>query len=216
MLGSDDTGFIIEVTPDNIVIFQKSGSVDTVEAGHDEYEVMDMDSNLTETVHDVLAEIKKQKTLANQQPHFYSFLSEQQLADFKSLDKASQDSITLALDESEYYTASDVLSVIGETLNADATSYEDKLIGNVPENLKEAWNALEQDAKVSVITESKYFALSTTSDMKNFWATRPFAKAVTSPEATLIKESFNSEPTDELKDDYINAFMKTVDNMTIK
>lgn len=216
LLGSDDTGIIVEITPDNKVIIQKSGSDETITAGPDEYEVMNIDDNMTETVTNVLAEIKKQKVLSNQQPHFFSFMTEQQIVDFKNLDKETQNSIVLALDESEYYTANDVLAIIGETLNSNSLSYEDKLISNVPENLKEAWNALEQNAKLSVITESKYFALSTTADMKNFWATRPFAKAVTSPEATLIKESLKSDNTEALNEEYINAFMSSIDNMTIK
>lgn len=216
ILGTDDTGIVMEVTPENKVIIQKSGTDETVELGDGEYEVMNVEENLTNTVNDVLAEIKKQQVLANQQPHFFSFMSEQQVIDFKNLDKDTQDAIMLAMNESEYYTAEDVLGIIGQTLNNKAMSYEEKLISNVPENLKEAWNVLSQDQKISVITESKYFSLVTTADIKNFWATRPFAKAVTGPEATLIKESLNIENKESLDDEYINAFLNTVDKYSIK
>lgn len=216
ILGSDDTGIVIEVTPDNKVIIQKSGTDETVELGEGEFEVMNLDENITNAVSDVLAEIKKQKVLSNQQPHFMTFMSEQQIADFKSFDKTTQDAIILAMDENEYFTTEDVLNIIGKTLNDSAMSYEDKLISNLPENIKEAWNGLSQDQKVSVITESKYFALSTSADIKNFWATRPFAKAVTGPDATLIKESINNQDNENLSDDYINAFLSNVDNLNIK
>ncbi len=213
VLGSDETGIVVEVTPEGKIIIQKSGSDELSELEPHEVEVMNMDENITETVNDVLAEIKKQKVLSNQQPHFFTFLSEEQITDFKMLEKVSQNNITLKMNESEYMSTSDVLNIIGNVLNENSISYEDKLISNIPDTIKESWNAFTKEQKVSIITESKYFNLSTTADIKSFWDTRPFAKAITSPEAVLIKESLNSDNTEEFNEDYINAFLKSMDNL---
>lgn len=207
ILGSDDTGVVIEITPDNKVIIQKSGSDETLELSEGEYEPINTEENVTETVANVLAEMKKQKVLANQQPHFFSFLSEEQIADFKAFDNETKEAVMLAMNESEYFTTSDVLSIIGETLNNKAMSYEEKLVSNIPQSLKESWNALPKQQKLTVIAESKYFNLVTSADFKNYWNTSTFGKSVNSPDAVLIKESFSDIKNDEgFSDDFINAF----------
>ena len=213
--GTDETGIVMEVTPEKITV-KKSGSDETTELNVDDVEVIEDEDNITEKVSNVLAEIKKQKVLANQQPHFYTFLSEQQISDFKVLDAKTRETITLALNESEYFNTEDVLKVIGKSLNEKAMSYEDKLISNVPVTLKEAWNSFSQDQKVSMITESKYFNLVTSADVVNFWNTRPFAKAILSPEAIMIKESLTTQDNEKLSDSYVDSFLKSMDNLNSK
>lgn len=216
ILGSDETGIVMEITPEGKVIIQKSGTEETSEYEHGQFEVIPQDDNVTEKVANVLAEIKKQKVLANQQPHFYNFLSEEQIADFKSLTTEARETIILALNESSYFNTQDVLNIIGKSLNEKALSYEERIVNGLPVSLKEAWNGLAQEQKHSVITESKYFSLVTNSDIASFWSTRPFAKAITSPEAILIKESAASTDNTLLNDDYVNAFIKSIDNLNIK
>lgn len=215
IIGTDDTGVVINATDDKITI-QKSGSEDTQDLNHGEYEVLNPEENVTEKVNHVLSEIKKAKVLANKKPHFYSFLSEQQIAEFKLLDSTHRDAIVLELYSSEYYNAQDVLNVIGRVITEKRMSYEDRIVGNVPALLKETWNGLDQTKKLSIIAESKYFNLVTTSDIANFWSTRPFAKAVFGPEAVMIKESVQSIDGDVLTDNYVNAFLKTFDNLKTK
>jgi len=212
ILGSDETGIVMEITPDNKLIIQKTDSDETFEAGQDEVEVLETEDNVAERVSTLLDEIKKQNALANQQPHFFSFLSEDQITDFKLLEKDAQNNIILAFENAEYFNSQDVLNIIGETLNKSTVSYEDNLISNIPTEIKEAWNVLTQDQKVSIITESKYFPLYTKGDIKSFWNTRPFAKAVNSPEATLIKESLLNDKT-ELNENYTDAFLKAIENL---
>jgi len=213
ILGSDETGIVMEITPDNKLIIQKSGSGETFEAGQDEVEVLETEENVAERVSTLLDEIKKQNALANQQPHFFSFLSEDQITDFKLLEKDAQNNIILAFENAEYFTTENVLQIIGETLNKKSASYEDNLITNIPNEIKEAWNVLSKDQKVSIITESKYFPLHTKGDIKSFWNTRPFSKAINSPEATLIKESLNTDNSDDLNENYVDAFLKSIENL---
>jgi len=208
ILGTDETGIIIEITDDNKVIIQKSGSDETVSLGmeDEEFEIIDTENNITETVENVLAEIKKQKVLANEQPHFFNFLSEQQISDFKNLDKETQDAVVLAMNESEYFDSNDVLGVIKNVLNERSMSYEERLVSNIPTEIKESWNELPKNQKMSILTESKYFNLITSSDIENFWKTQPFAK--TKNEAKLIKESLEIKEDEEFSDEFVDAFLE--------
>ena len=95
-------------------------------------------------------------------------------------------------------------------------TYDERIISNVPVAIKETWNGLAQEQKLSIISESKYFNLVTNADIANFWNTRPFAKAVLGPEATLIKESASSTDNEVLSDKYIASFLKTMDNFNTK
>ena len=217
ILSSDETGIVIEVE-DNKVIIQKSGSDETVSFDEDEVlekiEVINTEEKITETVENVLAEIKKQKVLANDEPHFFNFLSEKQLADFKQLDKETKDAIILAMNESEYYDEGDVLFIIKSVLETKTMSYEERLIKNIPSDLKEAWNNLSKDQKQSTITESKYFNLLTTGDIVNFWKTQPFAKNVNGADAKIIKESLEIKSEDEqFSDEFVNAFLEKIQNI---
>lgn len=215
IMGTDETGVVINVSDDKITI-QKSGSEETAEYGHDQYEVLNPEENVAEKVAHVLSEVKKQKVLANQRPHFFNFLSEQQIEDFKLLESNYRDAITLELYNSEYYNTEDVLRIIGGVINEKTMSYDERIISNVPVAIKEAWNGLAQEQKLSIISESKYFNLVTNADIANFWNTRPFAKAVLGPEATLIKESVSAVDNEVLSDKYIQSFLKTMDNFNTK
>lgn len=214
ILGGDETGIVMEITPDNKVIIQKSGTEElTAPMTMEQIEVINTEDNIAETVGNILAEAKKQRILANAQPNFFEFLSEQQIADFKGLPTEAKDAITLALNEATYTSAEEILAVIGKTINNSTLSYEEKVINAIPAPLKEAWNTLDQTIKSQVITESKYFVLTTSNDLTNFWNTRTFAKAVISPEAILIKESYNNQDVDTFNEDYINSFIKTYDKL---
>lgn len=209
ILSSDETGVIIEIK-DDVVTIQKSGSDETLDLGQDEYEIIDTENNIEETVENVLSEIKKQKVLAENTPHFFNFLSEQQLSDFKNLDKPTQEAIILAMNESEYYDSTDVLRVIKDVLNSKNMSYEERLIKNIPTDLKEHWNALSKEQKMSIIVESKYFNLLTSSDIVSFWKTQPFAKKVNSNNAKIIKESLEIKEDEQFSDEFVNAFVEQV------
>lgn len=212
ILTTDETGIVMEITPDNKLIIQKSGSEETMTVGEGEYELLNSseDTNLTETVTSMLDEIKKSRALANQRPHFMSFLDEAQITNFKMMEPEVQNDIILAMENAEYFSAADVLALIGEQINKTTVSYEDNLIENIPAPLKEAWNALPQENKLSLIAESKYFHLSSKTDIKSFWNTRSFAKTVTGTDAVLIKESA-ANTTDDFSTDYVDAFLSKID-----
>lgn len=212
ILGTDTTGIVMSVTPDGKLLIQPSGAEEVMEEplAMEAVKVIDTEENISEAVAKVLADIKKAKIVANTDPHFFCFMSEQQVNDFKSLDQETRDSILVAMNESEYSSETDVLRIIGHTVTNKNYNYEDKITAVMPEALKEAWTALTPELKNQVIVESKYFSLVTTADIQNFWNTRPFAKAALNPEAHLVKESLNVEVVDKFSTEFVDAFLKSM------
>lgn len=209
ILGTDDTGIVMEITPDNKLIIQKSGSEETVELGQDEIEVIDTDDNIVESVAKVLDNVKKTKARSNAQPHFFTFLSESEIKDFKLLDNKVQMDIIDAMEEAIYFSEEDVLRIIGETINKETKTYTEKLIENMPERLKEEWNNMDQNLKEGYIAESKFFRLTTSSDIESYWNTRDFSKKLDSG-VKMISESKNyDEETEEFSQEFIEAFRKS-------
>lgn len=213
ILGTDTTGVVVSVTPDGKLLIQPSGAEEVMEEplAMEAVKVINTDDNVSEAVTKVLADIKKAKIVANTEPHFFCFLSEQQVNDFKALDNNTRETVLLAMNESEYASSNDVLAIIGRAVTSKNVSYEEKIVAAIPTALKEAWNGLTGEIKTQVITESKYFSLTTTADIQNFWNTRTFAKAVLNPEAHLVKESLNVEEVNNFSDEFVNAFMKSMD-----
>lgn len=212
VLATEATGLVIEITPENKIKIQLSGSDETTEVEPADIEEMEMNSNYVESVNAVLNQIKKQKALENVNPTFFNFLNERQIADFKSLDKDDQAKIILTMNESEYYTPEDVLGIIAKHFNDKAITREEEIINNIPEDLKESWNGLDDKSKKVILTESKYFNLKNTLDMHNFWNTRTFAKALKSPEVAMIKENANNT-VDSTSEQFAEAFLKAYNNL---
>ncbi len=207
IIATEETGIVMEVLPDGKILIKKQDSDETMEFSSDEVEVLDNDDNLTERLNNVLSEIKKQKVLSNSQPHFYTFLNDKQLNDFKELSNEIKESVILKMNESEYTSTEDVLNIMSDVIVKQGQKPEEKLINTLPEDLKEEQNKLTIEAKKSIIKESNYFPLINKSDYINFQNTRPFAKSIVSPEAKLIKESNENLTNEDLSDDYVNNFL---------
>ncbi len=212
ILGTDDTGIVMEITPDNKVIIQKSGSDEVAEHAMEEIEKIEYTTaNVVETVNSVLLEVKKQKALAEKAPHFFTFLSEQQIFEFRSLDNNTQASIIIDMANREYYNSTDVLGFIAESLKKKTLG---TLVEMMPTDLKESWGAIDENEQARIITESKYFPLSSEADMTNFWNTRTFAKKLKVNKAALIVESANnSKNEEEDKNKFDDAFLSAFNGL---
>ena len=222
VLATDETGIVIEVTPDGKLVIQKSGDDTTQEYSMEEVEKVEYnDANIVETVKNLVSEIKKQKALAEKMPHFFSFLSEKQVTEFKELEQDTQARIILEMNTKEYYNMNDVLNHISGFLNEKKMTREDRLLTCLPEDLKVAYEALTLENKNEIINESRYFAIVNEFDMINYWNTRPFAKPIKSADAQLIKEAVASvknatmvkENNDTYATQYADNFMKAIDNL---
>lgn len=211
IISTDETGIVMEILPDGKIIIQKSGSDDVETHEMENVEVMEFtNDNVVETVNNVLAEIKKQKNLETN-PHFFEFLSETQVAEFKALDKDTQSAIISEMNNKEYFSATDVLGYIAEHLASKSMSREEKLVTLIPQDIKEAWNNLEDNTKKIIIAESKYFPLVSEMDMINFWNSRSFAKELKNPENKMIKESLNHLNSINGDSNYEDNFIKSFD-----
>ena len=208
VLSSGETGIVMEVTPENKLIVQISGSDETVEVDQDEVEVLDTEEGLVESVTNVLNKVKNAKLQANKNPHFFTFLNESEILNFKLLDTSIQHKIVESMENATYFSEQDVLNVIGETINKDTRTYQERLISAMPSMLKESWNALSKDSKEGYIAETTFFNLSTTADIESYWNTREFAKKA-SNKFEIITESVNNDEVDEFSPEFIEAFRKS-------
>jgi len=212
ILTSDDTGIVIEILPNDVVKIQKSGNNEIVEVPVDEVESVEETTDYLESVNQVLAAINKQRALENQAPHFFTFLNEQQILEFKGLNKDDQANIVLEMETKDYFNADDVLKVISGYLQNKASSREEQLIACMPEDLKDAWSGLDESVKKVYLTESIYFDTTTALKSASFWNSRAFAKALKSPEATMIVESRKNTETNNTAE-YEAAFLKAFNGL---
>lgn len=212
ILTSDDTGIVIEILPNDVVKIQKSGNDEIVEVPVAEVESVEETTDYLESVNQVLAAINKQRALENQAPHFFTFLNEQQILEFKGLNKDDQANIVLEMETKDYFNADDVLKVISGYLQNKASSREEQLIACMPEDLKDAWSGLDESVKKVYLTESIYFDTTTALKSASFWNSRAFAKALKSPEATMIVESTKNTETNNTAE-YEAAFLKAFNGL---
>lgn len=214
ILTSDDTGIVIEILPNDVVKIQKSGNDEIVEVPSTDVKIISEIDNCDylESVNMVLAAINKQKALENQAPHFFNFLNEQQIVEFKGLNKEDQANIIMEMDSREYFSADDVLKVISGYLKNKATSREEELLSSMPEDLKEAWTALDESVKKTYLNESVYFDTTTQLKAASFWNSRSFAKALKSPATTMINEAMKNTETNNTAE-YEAAFLKAYNNL---
>ena len=195
ILATDDTGIVIEITPDNKLVIQKSGTEETSQHDETEIETLDTDDNIVETITNLVGEINKHKALAVKEPHFFTMLSDKQIVEFKELDLDTQANIINMMNEKEYYSATEVLNHIASYIGEKTMNKEERLTSCLPESLKESWNNLDAEAKKNILAESVYFPIKTETDMINFWTTRSFSKA---NDAKLIKEAKDLEEQTKL------------------
>jgi len=219
VLDTEETGIVVDVTPDGKLVIQKSGDDSTQEYTMDQVEKVEYtDTNVVETVKNLMSEIKKQKALAEKAPHFFNFLSEKQINEFKSLEDDTKAKIITEMKDKEYFSDVDVLNQIAGFLGEKKISREERLLTCLPEDLKAIYEALPENDRKEMINESRYFPLVNEFDMINYWNTRPFAKPIKSAEAQLIKETVESvqkatmikESTEQFNDKYADDFLSAV------
>lgn len=204
IISDDNTGIVVEITPDNKLTIQMSGSDDTVSLTEEEIERLDVtDDNIVETVNNLVGQINKHRALAIKEPHFFTMLADKQIVEFKQLDQDTQAKIILMMEEKEYYNSNDVLNHISQFMSEKTMNREERLVSCLPAELKESWDALEEKNKTEIIAESAYFPIRTEIDMINFWNTRTFVKTADTQTAINEKIVINYE---QEADSFMNAF----------
>lgn len=202
--GTDETGTIISIDPDGSVLIKISGSDEQKLFNSDAIEYIDNSSeptDLLEATKNFISQVKKRETSKIETPHFFNFLNESQIADFNNLSVDDQTKVKIAINESEYFTSTDIMRIIEKTLSKKEITKTQRIVNGLPEDLKPIWESLTVEAKNTILNKSKFFNVRTDEQIQNFWESMNLSSN------TKINESVNNN-TDDLSNSMIDAFKK--------
>jgi hypothetical protein len=129
---------------------------------------------------ELINEAKKRKAASNEVPHFFEFMTEGQIQDFKMLTFEEQEKVKVLAETNEYFSNDDVMSIIKEALEAEKPSVFETLVQHLPADLKDEWEALTESRKVEILNTTRFHNVSTTGLIENFWRTRPLVETASS------------------------------------
>jgi hypothetical protein len=135
------------------------------------------DTELSKQIDKLIEEAKKRKVSENNDLHFLKFLNKSQVDSFYNLTNEEQEQVKLYINEKSYFTSSDVLRLVNESLSAKNESLEERLIRLMPENIKPIWNQINESSKKSILSQARLYPdLNTESKVEHFWLTRNLKK----------------------------------------
>lgn len=163
--------------------------------------------NISNKIEKLIEEAKKREASKDVKPNFYSFLDNTDIKSFESLNNDDQEAIKIAINESTgYYSRHDVLSLMRQVLEKGKPSPDQLLIDNIPADIKPIWEKVDNKMKKSIISQSKFYDISTKEKVEHFWTTRKFDTTVN--ENKILLESNNPfEKMNKLSDNEINHFI---------
>jgi hypothetical protein len=169
--------------------------------------VIDNDVNISEQIQNLIEETKKRKVAEEDQPHFFEFLTEKSKQNFRDLSDDDKEQVKVAINESEYYSESDVLVIMNNALAVQKT-FEESLIENMPEDLRPVYESLEDKFKTSLISQARmYPTLDTEVKMEAFWRSREMERYTKVKENKQVLNEAKMIDNSKLSDDQIDSFL---------
>ena len=179
------------------------------ENAHD-YEVTgDSDSELSESIDKLIEEAKKRKVSESTDLNFLKFLNKSQVDSYYALSDEDQEAVKFHINERNYFTSKDVLSLIAESLSSKNESLEERVIRLMPENTKAIWSQMNESAKKSILSQARLYpaeVLMTESQVEHFWLTRKLKTNESVTKKLVAHESLIQE--DKLSDNDVTAIME--------
>ncbi len=115
------------------------------------------------------------------------------------------------MNESKGYTSEpEVLKIMAKALTSAERSFNEKLIDNIPNDLRPIWESLNPEVQGSIISSAQFYTSLTEDKMESFWNSRnlhEYAKK-NMGKVTLLKESNNSFDNTRLSDSQLDAYLK--------
>jgi len=135
------------------------------------------DSALSQQIDTLIEEARKRKVSETNDLHFLKFLNKSQVNSFYELTNEEQEQVKLHINERSYFTSSEVLTMIQESLSTKNESLEERLIRLMPDNIKPIWLQMNESSKRSILSQARlYTDLTTEAKVDHFWATREIKK----------------------------------------
>lgn len=156
-------------------------------------------------------ESKKRKASEEEEPHFLLFLTEKMKASYYGLSREDKEKVIYAMNESKGYTTEkEVLSIMTKALSKVERSFNEKLIDNIPSDLRPIWESLKPEVQNSILSSAQFYTNLSEDKMESFWNSRnlyDYAKK-NSGKVTLLKESNNIFDNTKLSDSQLDAYLK--------
>jgi hypothetical protein len=146
--------------------------------------------------------------------NFLKFLSKSQVDSYYALTNEEQETVKLHINESNYFTQKEVLSLISEALSTKNETLEERVIRMMPENTKAIWEQLNESAKKSIISQARLYpaeVLMTEGQVEHFWATRNLKRNESVSKKLVSHETIIQE--DKLSDSDVTAIMERFKNI---
>ena len=208
---------IAEVSPEHAYAHENNEDEEEEEeeCGPNNYEVNgNSATELSESIDKLIEETKKRKVSETSDLNFLKFLSKSQVDSYYALTNEEQETVKLHINESNYFTQKEVLSLISEALSTKNETLEERVIRLMPENTKAIWNQLNESAKKSIISQARLYpaeVLMTEGQVEHFWATRNLKKNESVSKKLVSHEALIQE--DKLSDNDVTAIMERFKNV---
>jgi hypothetical protein len=170
------------------------------------------ETKLSESIKNLILEAKKRKAAEEEKPHFFEFLTEKNKQYFNQLSAEDKEKVTFALNESKYYSESDVIKIMTEALTVKK-SFEDVMIENMPNELLPVYESLEDKYKQSMISQARLYPnLDTPSRIEAFWKSREMDKYTKVKENKKVLNESKVIDNTKLSDEEVEAFIRRIKN----
>jgi hypothetical protein len=163
-------------------------------------------SNISNKIDNLLESVNKQKTeeLINEKKYaFLNLVSPEVKNGFLGLNEAEKQKVAKKLNESNYSSEKEVVSIMGDALTEQNRSGE-KFLDMMPEQYKGAWEAMNEAQKASIIAQSKSYRLETSYQINNFWKTR----GITIPAKNV--QALDESKSNTTKTGYNSAYINSI------
>jgi len=219
IVGTEDTGTIVDVDGDGNVTVKLSGTDELVSKSSNEIEELEAPmetSNLMESVKKLITEAKKREASKVEVPNFFKFMNENQIESFKTLDFNKQEEVKLFMEDKDYFSNEDVTKLLYYAIEAKPKTLNEKIIENIPEDIKPLWENLNESIQQSVLASSAWFPIKNELSIEHFWRTRNLEKYNAN-----LNESVSSEPAASIvfpedvqfTDSEIEKFFNRINNL---
>lgn len=216
-IDDDKTGEVLAMNADNgiaVVKLSDTGEVQEIQESRLSPigdRIFESENTLKKLILKQINESKKREASKDNEPHFLLFLSEKKKAAYYNLSKQDKEKVVVAMNESKGYTnEKEVLTIMANALTVKDRSFNEKLIDNIPSDLRPIWESLKTEVQGSILSSAQFYTNLSEEKMESFWNSRnlyEYAKK-NMGKVTLLKESNNNFDNTKLSENQLDAYLK--------
>jgi len=172
------------------------------------------ESELSESINNLIKEAKMRKASETNELNFLRFLNKSQVDSFYNLSKTDQETVKSHINESEYFSGKDVLRLISESLSLKTESIEEKVLRYMPDNIKAMWVQMNESEKKAILSQARLYpeeVLTNESQIEHFWLTRNIRKNESITKQLISNEGLIQE--DKLQDKEVEGILERFKNL---